>query len=137
MVSVGRTNCVERARALIGARFRPQGRSAEIGLDCIGLAMLAYGLPQARVRADYRLHGGSREEMEKGLAPFFDRIPSAAAAPGDLLLVEPGARQLHLIVLTPDGYVHADARLRRVVEASGAAPWPLRSAWRYSDRGTD
>lgn len=29
---------VARARAAIGARFRPRGRVPEAGLDCVGLA---------------------------------------------------------------------------------------------------
>lgn len=128
---------VERARALIGVRFRPQGRSAEMGLDCIGLATLTYQLPPARVRSDYRLHGGLRDEMEQDLALLFQRVATEVAAPGDLLLVAPGLRQLHLIVLTPVGYIHADARRRRVVEAPGAAPWPVLSAWRYREREAD
>lgn len=127
-------NAVERARGLIGVRFRPQGRSTEAGLDCIGLATLAYGVSPARVRSDYRLQGGSRDELERELAPLFDRIAAARAAPGDLLLVAPGPRQLHLIVLTPGGFVHADARRRRVVEVPGVVPWPVLSAWRHPNR---
>ena len=49
---------------------------------------------------------------------------------GDLLMVEAGPGQLHMIVMVPGGYVHADARLRRVVEAPGAPPWPVLAAWR-------
>lgn len=130
----GGGRAVEQARQLIGVRFRPQGRSAELGLDCIGVAALTFGLPPMRVRADYRLRGGSRGEIEADLASFFDRIPPASAEPGDLVLAAPGPMQLHVAVLTPEGYLHADAGLRRVAEAPGALPWPVLSAWRFRER---
>src|SRR3712207_7037475 len=46
----------------------------------------------------------------------FIRIAPADAVDGDVLLVQPGPAQLHVVILTPDGYLHADMRLRRVVE---------------------
>jgi hypothetical protein len=55
---------------------------------------------------------------------------------GDLLLVRPGAGQLHLMIRTHAGAVHADAALRRVVERPGAAPWPLVGAWRWEETTT-
>src|SRR5205085_2260015 len=57
---------VARARAMIGVRFRPQGRSAVQGLDCMGLAAVAMGVPADRVRGDYRLSSGAAEEAHGG-----------------------------------------------------------------------
>jgi hypothetical protein len=34
------------------------------------------------------------------------------------------------VILTPGGFVHADAGLRRVVERLGAVPWPVVGCWR-------
>jgi len=124
---------VARARGCVGARFRPQGRDPATGLDCVGVAVMAFGLPVMRVRKDYGLRGGSRTQIEREMSDYFDRISPAKAGAGDLLLVEPGPEQLHMIILTPGGYLHADARLRRVVEVPGAAPWPVLGAWRYPD----
>jgi lipoprotein Spr len=121
---------VRRARALIGVPFRPQGRSGTAGLDCVGLAALAFGLPLSGVRRDYALRGGTCGEAEHGLETFFVRIASDDAGEGDLLLVRPGAAQLHMLILSDAGYIHADAGLRRVTEVPGAVPWPIRSAWR-------
>jgi hypothetical protein len=94
--------------------------------------MMAFGLPAMRVRADYGLRGQSRAEVERELALFFDRIDAEEAAEGDLLLLAPGPAQLHVVILTRAGYVHADASIRRVVEVPGKVPWPLLSCWRHA-----
>jgi hypothetical protein len=122
---------VARGRAAVGARFRPQGRSVEEGLDCIGLAALATGC--AGVRRDYALRGCDAGVVEEGLRSA-GLVRVAEGQAGDVLLVRSGARQLHLLVLTGAGYLHADARLRRVVEVPGAVPWPAVSAWRKEAR---
>ena len=54
----------------------------------------------------------------------------ATAEPGDVLLMAAGPGQLHLGIWTRDGFVHADAGLRRVVERPGMPPWPLIGVWR-------
>lgn len=123
---------VAQARALVGVRFRPQGRSVETGLDCIGVAAMATGA--SGVRKDYCLRSSDADEVngEFGASGFL-RIAPAAAEAGDLLLVRAGPAQLHVVILTPDGYLHADARLRRVTEVPGPPPWPVLSAWRHPD----
>lgn len=123
---------VARARGLIGARFRPQGRAAELGLDCIGVAAMAMGVPLERVRADYRLRSADAGEVNGELeGAGLIRIPAGSAGAGDLLVVVPGPGQLHVLILTPDGYIHADMRLRRVVGVPGPVPWEVASAWRH------
>jgi murein DD-endopeptidase / murein LD-carboxypeptidase len=123
---------VARARALIGVRFRPQGRSAELGLDCIGVAAMAMGVATEKVRRDYRLDsndpGRVNDEIDKAR---FIRIAPAAAAAGDMLVVRTGPTGLHVVILTDGGYIHADMRPRRVVEVPGKVPWPVLSAWRH------
>lgn len=122
---------VARARGNLGVRFRPQGRDAEHGLDCIGVVMAAFGL--TGVRRDYRLRSGDADGIERGLAESgFVLLGAGAARAGDVLLVHAGHAQLHVVLLTPDGYLHADAGLRRVVEVPGPVPWPVASAWRYA-----
>lgn len=118
---------VARARRLIGVRFRPQGRSAETGLDCLGLAAAA--LRVAEVPRDYSLRGGSEARLAQGLAAAGLR-PITKARPGDLMVMAAGAGQLHLGLFTGAGIVHADAGLGRVVERPGEPPWPVLSIWR-------
>lgn len=122
---------VARARRLVGVRFRPQGRSASTGLDCVGLAAAALRIEAPP--AGYALRGGSAERLEDGLRSAGLR-PVAAARAGDLLVLALGAGQLHLAIFTGDGLVHADAGLRRIVERPGAPPWPVLSAWRLKWR---
>ena len=116
----------ERARALIGTRFRPQGRGPD-GLDCVGLAAAALGL--GATRRDYLLRGGDLAALEAGLAEAGLR-PVDEKIAGDVIVLRSGPGQLHLGVWTGEGLVHADAGLRRVVERPGAPQWPIVSIWR-------
>lgn len=127
---------VARARALVGVGFRPQGRSPEQGLDCLGVIMIATSVKRERVPDDYPLRGSDIAQMNAGFecAGFVRRKPTQSE-PGDVLVVDSGPGQMHAVVLTPDGYVHAHAGLRRVVESPGAVPWPTLAAWRFSRPG--
>lgn len=124
----------DRALALVGVPFRPQGREAGRGLDCAGLAMAAFDLPPGLVRADYRLRGDHRAEIEDGLRRHFRRVSGRQSKAGDLMLLSVSKDQCHLAVLTAAGFVHADARLRRVVETPGAPPWPIIGIYRRRAR---
>ena len=116
---------VARARAQIGTRFRPQGRG-DSGLDCVGLVAAAL---KRRAPADYALRGGSAERLAAGLRAAGLK-PRRKRRAGDLLAMRSGPEQLHLGIWTGDGIVHADARLRRVVERPGEPPWPVIGIWR-------
>ena len=123
---------VARARALVGVRFRPQGRSAEHGLDCIGVAAVATGMDEAR--KDYRLVSADADAVNEEFRRLgFIPVPSVGAGEGDIAVVQPVPGRLHVVVLTSGAYVHADMRLRRVVEVPGAVSWPLLSAWRHPE----
>jgi hypothetical protein len=118
---------VARARGCIGARFRPHGRDPAWGLDCVGVAAIAFA---RAVPADYALRGGDAGAIAaaigwSGLRP----IEGEAAGAGDLMLLAAGPGQLHLAVLTEGGFVHADARLRRVVERPGRPDGAVIGAW--------
>lgn len=120
---------VARARACLGARFRPQGRSVVDGLDCIGLAGIALGIDGLPRDYVLRSAGGKRVRAfadAAGLRP----IAADAAKAGDVLMVETGPGLIHLLVLTGAGFIHADAGLRRVVETPGRPRWPVLAAWR-------
>lgn len=119
---------IARARALIGTRFRPQGRSAAEGLDCIGLVAAAIGVPIPP--RDYALRGGSAERLAEELRAAGLR-PGDDMRPGDVLVFAPGPAQLHLGLFTGTGLVHGDAGLRRVTERPLPFPWPLIGIWRH------
>lgn len=123
-----RQEIIAAARGCVGVRFRPQGRDPRYGLDCVGVAAIAYARP---VPADYALRGGSRRAIAQVIdATGLTSVALDAAGPGDLLLLEAGAGQLHLAVLTTAGHVHADAGLRHVVETPGRPVQAVLGAWR-------
>lgn len=122
------------ARALVGARFRPQGRSPELGLDCVGLVLCAFALSEETVRRDYRMRGDHKRELLATLAGPFRRITPSQKRAGDVLLLKVAAEQLHLAILTAGGFVHADARRGRVVETPGIPPWPIVAVFRRRNR---
>ena len=124
---------VERARALVGTRFRPQGRDPQTGVDCVGLVLATFGLAQGSVRRNYRLRGDHSAEIERELAFHFRRVRSAVR-PGDLMLLAAAADQFHFGIITDRGFVHADARIGRVVETPGEPRWPVLGIFRKSLR---
>ncbi len=115
---------VTRARALVGVPFRLHGRS-RAGLDCVGLAALAMG---REAHSAYGLRSGDVGRAERWLRAAGLR-PVAIGAPGDLALVRPGPLQLHLMIGTGAGFIHAHAGIGRVVEMPGASPWPVIGWW--------
>lgn len=122
------------ACALIGVRFRAQGRDPALGLDCVGVAVAALraGGAAVAVRSDYALRSGcwrARDEPQR-----LTRCDGGKV--GDVLLLRVDATQLHVAVRTARGIVHADAGLRRVVERTGALDWPVVAAWRVPAGGT-
>jgi hypothetical protein len=119
---------VARARALVGARFRPQGRTAADGLDCIGLVALA--VDARSVPRDYALRGGSAARLMAELRAAGLSAVSEMAG-GDVLILAPGPGQLHLGLFTGSGLIHGDAGVRRVVERPLPLPWPVLGIWRY------
>ena len=119
----------ERARALVGTPFRLQGRDAQ-GLDCVGVAVAAFGLAASSARRNYRLRGDHEAEVRAFLSRGFRRVPKAQLRPGDLMLMRVAPDQLHLGVRTESGFVHAHAGLRRVVETPGAPEWPVLGLFR-------
>ena len=120
---------VERALSLVGTRFRAQGRDPRLGLDCLGLAMIAYRVDGATIRRDYRLSGDHRRELMVGLAGKFRRVAPSRRRAGDLMLMRVSDDQYHLAVRTHAGFVHADAR-RGVVETLGTPVWAVVATYR-------
>jgi hypothetical protein len=120
----------QRARALVGVRFRPQGRDVATGVDCVGLILATFAIDPEAVRRDYRLRGDQRRELEGEVLRFFRRIPVARRRAGDMILLGPAPDQLHLAVSTAVGFVHAHAGIGRVVETPGLPQWPILAAFR-------
>jgi len=98
---------------------------------------MATGLDPGQVPRDYDMMAS--RDMEAVNAEFarlgLIRLAPNEIEPGDIALVSCRAGHLHAAIVTPDGYLHADVRLRRVVEAPGAIPWPILAAWRLPNKG--
>lgn len=120
-----------RARSLVGTRFRPQGRRPEIGLDCVGLAAAAAEVGAERLPADYDLKGQNLALIEHALCDLgCAPVPGFAPEPGDVVVCAVGPAHFHVLVATGEGFVHADAGMRRVVERPAPLPWPAVGVWR-------
>lgn len=120
---------VSRARQCLGAGFRLHGRDPASGLDCVGL--IAFALDRAAdAPRGYAMRGGEAAGFAAMLdAAAMTRVAGAALA-GDVLLMQPGPAQFHLALWTGSGIIHADARMRRVVEMPGKPPWRVIGRWR-------
>ena len=118
-----------RAQALVGTRFRAQGRG-EGGLDCVGVVLTVFGIPADTVRRDYQLRGDHLREVRETLAAHFRRVAKTQLRAGDVMLLNAGEEQLHLAVRTTRGFVHGHAGIRRVVETPGLPGWPLLGVYR-------
>jgi len=114
-----------RARALVGVRFRPQGRDPSLGLDCVGLVLATFGIPPGAVRYNYRLRGDHGEEIAHSVGHWFRRVSKRRCGAGDLMLLQVASEQFHFAISTERGFVHADAHLARVVETPGEPGWPI------------
>jgi cell wall-associated NlpC family hydrolase len=114
----------------VGTRFRPQGRVPGLGLDCIGVALLAAAgagvlLPPLPAYALGGDHGDLLDATCRmiGLRPRRGGLPRAR--PGDLILFQLGAGNRHVAVLSDSGIIHAHAGLRQVVEGPLPPDWPV------------
>lgn len=121
------------ARALVGTRFRPQGRGPE-GLDCVGVVLATFGIAAEEVRANYALRGEHLDELREALTRYFRKVPKSSLGSGDVMLLRVGEGQPHLAVRTRRGFVHAHAGIRRVVETPGLPEWPLLAVYRKRSR---
>jgi murein DD-endopeptidase / murein LD-carboxypeptidase len=122
---------VARARELLGTPFKLHGRDPQDGVDCVGLVALIVGRTD-NVPTGYAMRNvqGLRWAIE------MDRVAERRAdgryGPGDILLMQAGPAQYHLGCWSGEGLIHADARLRRVIETPGPVAWPVLGVWWFS-----
>lgn len=124
-----------RALALVGTRFRPQGRGAG-ALDCLGLMLCVYAIPGGTVRSDYRLRGDHGAEIAARIKQHFRKVAARAMRTGDALLFRIAEDQFHFAVRTGRGCVHAHAGIGKVVEMPGLPEWALAGIYRRRVRRT-
>lgn len=121
------------ALALVGTPFRLHGRDPRTGLDCVGvLAAALAGLGRAPdLPIGYTLRGRSLPDLDRVAAACGLAAATGPILPGDVLLVQPGPIQHHLMIaVAADRFVHAHAGLRRVVCGPIQPEWDIVAQWR-------
>ena len=129
------------ALTLVGTPFRLHGRCAA-GLDCVGVvarALMDAGVVVGAVPDGYRLRGNDAAAAEVVLRNGGLRAVSGAMHRGDIVLIAPSPRQLHLAVLGQGAAgdlrsIHAHIGLGRVVEMPALPEGVLLSRWRIPGR---
>ena len=119
------------ARALVGTRFRLGGRDPARGLDCFGVlgaALRAIGRTPS-LPSGYRQRRIGLPDLDPWFAANTLARCDEPARVGDVMLLDCGPAQPHLAILTSigltsTGFVHAHARIGRVLETTGHPPWP-------------
>jgi cell wall-associated NlpC family hydrolase len=121
---------VAAARGCVGTRFRAHGRMPGLGLDCVGVVLVAAAVLPLRppVLPPYRLGGTPPDIASVFIEICATRIDRAL--PGDVIVIAPAPDQRHFGIVTPLGMVHAHAGLGRVLEAPIDPDWPVVQAWR-------
>lgn len=120
------------ARQCLGAPFRLHGRDPATGLDCVGL--VAWALDRAgqgvMAPADYSLRMADSERVFAfAKAQQWQPLNAYPPRTGSILLLRPSPVQLHLGIVAGAHFIHAHARLRRVVEAPLPPVADIVAAW--------
>jgi hypothetical protein len=122
----------EAAAGFIGAPFSLHGRHRATGLDCVGLVVAALKEigREVEVPTDYGLRNSSIDRFLPALGRAGFAPCDQCLASGDLLLVQTGPAQFHLLVAaSPSGFIHAHAGLRRIVATPAPLAWPETGRW--------
>jgi len=118
----------------VGAPFRLHGRSPETGLDCVGVVAACLFAAGYRFEAPsgYHLRGDFEVRAQAFFADSrFQNVGDGSWRAGDIMLLWPGARQVHFAVLTQGGAVHAHMGLGRVVLTPLPMPYGKIAQWRF------
>jgi hypothetical protein len=129
----------EAARLFMGVKFRHQGRNPQVGIDCIGLLVMAAtvcGLPQ--VESDYTGYGRDPfdGELEARMADLFGpMLPTSEMQGGDIAVIRFARviRHVGIIGEHPHGLslIHTNMAVGRVTEARIDDKWAKRIAGVY------
>lgn len=125
-----RTAAIAAARAGLGTRFRVQGRLIGVGLDCVGVALLAAagaGVPLGSV-PPYAL-GGDHADLLGATLRALGLRQVRRPRPADLLEFALAQGHRHLALLTDRGIIHAHAGLGQVVEGPVPEDWSVVACW--------
>jgi NlpC/P60 family putative phage cell wall peptidase len=123
------------ARECLGTPFHHQGRQPGIGLDCIGLIVVALQATGKQVhdRSDYGKRPDGKS-LETALAAH-GAVPVQDIAAGDILLFRYDGQPQHVALATgADSMIHSFAPAGEVVETLIGAYWRRRLVGIYRFR---
>lgn len=115
---------VAAARQCLGTRFRHQGRSAQHGLDCVGLIIVSAQAAGIQTRD---MFGYGRQPQHDDFGRYLRKnglYSVDTPLPGDVGVFDFGHGAQHAALFTPQGIIHAYAPARKVIEHGFRAPWP-------------
>lgn len=130
-------DAIAKARSVLGVPWRHQGRNPKIGIDCIGLLVIAYNISTEQIPAYARdPHNGL---LEKALAdhlgpPLPEHTP---LQPGDIVAIAYGGNVRHCGLLgdavqtNEITLIHTDTRLGFVTEHPLTEQWRRRIRFSY------
>jgi len=125
-----RSEITAEARSWVGTRFRHQGRTRGVAVDCAGVIL---GVARAFNVDCEDIHGYGREPVAARVKQILDRyalpVKKEDARPGDILLLSLNGERRHMGIMTERGIVHAWSGAGKVVEHR------IDSAWRGRIKG--
>jgi NlpC/P60 family putative phage cell wall peptidase len=124
---VAPADLVAAARGFLGTPFHHQGRQKGMGLDCIGLVVVALRANGILVRD--RMDYGRRPDGVSLIAALQEHGAARVATrqAGDVLLFRFDRQPQHVALATGEGrMIHAYAPVGRVVETEIGASWQRR-----------
>lgn len=132
IISKRTAQMIAAARACVGTPFHHQGRLAGVGLDCIGLVVIA--LRAAGVKIDDRLDYGVRPDGASLIKAIEDHGGHAVHGieAGDVLVIRYDQQPQHVAIATSsDKMVHSFAPAGKVVETTIGPYWRRRIIGTY------
>lgn len=124
------------ARACLGTPFHHQGRTPGVGLDCIGLIVVA--ARAAGIVIEDRTDYDRRPDGQDLLAALraHGLTPAESCAAGDILLFRYDRQPQHVALATgTDSMIHSFAPARAVVETAIGDYWRRRLCGIYRFHG--
>jgi cell wall-associated NlpC family hydrolase len=124
------------AASFLGVRFLLHGRDPRYGLDCVGLvaaSLKSVGV-QSHEPSGYGLRNSSIAQwLPSANKSGLTQVRSEVVA-GDILLLQPGPAQHHLLIAEgTTSVIHAHAGLRRVVRQPLSENLVASAIWRLAD----
>jgi NlpC/P60 family putative phage cell wall peptidase len=120
-------NLIHAARGCLGTPFHHQGRTAGVGLDCIGLVVVSLRSAGIQVhdQTDYGVRPDGQKLVAAILAHGFKKVDAIQS--GDLLLFRYDNQPQHVALATGEQtMIHAFAPVGRVVETGIGDYWRRR-----------